>query len=224
MNWPLDVNHATSKLLTEGSPSNIRIFRQSTWHIHVNLILCKIMMLHILAYHRYSTNTHYIYHARKININHRIRSQSRCYHSHIWINIYNGNIFPSLNPAKIFQVISRWTESTKSSAVGPNHRAVINTSNEVKSPLLWEFWINDFSLRILERVLCWKHCKYKEWVSFFLGSWGMNRSAEQTNRPRTASRFTRFVCPVLRFIPPWTQKKRHSFLKWKYHRCNNHKI
>ena len=37
------------------------------------------------------------------------------------------------------------------------------------------------------KSLCWKHCKYKEWVSFFLGSWGMNRSAEQTNRPRTAS-------------------------------------
>ena len=36
-------------------------------------------------------------------------------------NIYNGIIFPSLNPAKIFQFISRWTESTKSSAVGPNH-------------------------------------------------------------------------------------------------------
>ena len=35
--------------------------------------------------------------------------------------IYNGNIFPSLNPAKIFQFISRWTESTKSPAVGPNH-------------------------------------------------------------------------------------------------------
>ena len=123
------------------------------------------------------------------------------------LNIYNGNIFPSLNPAKIFQFISRWTESTKSSAVGPNHRAVINTSNEVKSPLLWEFWIYNFSLRILERVLRWKHCKYKEWVSFFLGSWGMNRSAEQTNRPRTASRFTRFVCPVLRFIPHEPRKK-----------------
>ena len=35
--------------------------------------------------------------------------------------IYNGIIFPSLNPAKIFQFISQWTESTKSSAVGPNH-------------------------------------------------------------------------------------------------------
>ena len=85
--------------------------------------------------------------------------------------------------------------------------AVINTSNEVKSPLLWEFWIYNFSLRILERVLGCKHCKYKEWVSFFLGSWGMNRSAEQTNRPRTASRFTRFVCPALRFIPHEPRKK-----------------
>ena len=130
-----------------------------------------------------------------------------------FFNIYNGNIFPSLNPAKIFQFISRWTESTKSSAVGPNHRAVINTSNEVKSPLLWEFWIYNLSLRILERVLGWKHCKYKEWVSFFLGSWGMNRSAEQTNRPRTASLFTRFVCPALRFIPHEPRKKdTHSLI------------
>ena len=50
--------------------------------------------------------------------------------------------------------------------------AVINTSNEVKSPLLWEFWIYNFSLRILERVHGWKHCKYKEWVSFFSGFMG----------------------------------------------------
>ena len=118
-----------------------------------------------------------------------------------------------MNPAKIFQFISRWTESTKSSAVVPNHRAVINTSNEVKSPLLWEFWIYNFSLIILERALGWKHCKYKGWVSFFLGSWGMNRSAEQTNRPRTASRFTRFVCPALRFIPHEPRKKdTHSLI------------
>ena len=148
-----------------------------------------------------------------------LASRTRCnvlWKPPIFGNIYNGNIFPSLNPAKIFQFISRWTESTKSSAVGPNHRAVINTSNEVKSPLLWDFWIYSFSLRILERVLRWKHCKYKEWVSFFLGSWGMNRSAEQTNRPRTASRFTRFVCPVLRFIPHEPRKKdTHSLNKVK---------
>ena len=49
-------------------------------------------------------------------------------------------------------------------------------------------------------------------MSFFLGSWGMNRSAEQTNRPRTASRFTRFVCPALRFIPHEPRKKDTHFL------------
>ena len=38
------------------------------------------------------------------------------------------------------------------------------------------------------RNLCWRHCKYKEWVSFFLGSWEMNRSAEQTNRVNRGSR------------------------------------
>ena len=112
----------------------------------------------------------------KILINHASYQISNSSHCSTTIlskhNIYNGNIFPSLNPAKIFQFISRWTESTKSSAVGPNHRAVINTSNEVKSPLLWEFWIYNFSLRMLERVLGWKHCKYKEWVSFFSGFMG----------------------------------------------------
>ena len=66
-------------------------------------------------------------------------------------------------------------------------------------------------------------------MSFFLGSWGMNQSAEQTNGPRTPLRFTPFVCPELRLIPhspleplcslydlfvhalihsPWTQKTR----------------
>ena len=40
----------------------------------------------------------------------------------------------------------------------------------------------------------------------------MNRSAEQTNRPRTASRFTRFVCPALRFIPHEPRRKDTHFL------------
>ena len=44
----------------------------------------------------------------------------------------------------------------------------------------------------------------KEWVSFFLGSWDMNRSAEQTNRTRTAKRF---VCSALRFISHEPRKK-----------------
>ena len=45
---------------------------------------------------------------------------------------------------------------------------------------------------------------FKEWVSFFfLGSWGMNCSAKQTN-------LGQFVCSVLRFIPHEPRKK-HSF-------------
>ena len=49
--------------------------------------------------------------------------------------------------------------------------------------------------------------KSRELRSFFLGSWEMNRSAEQTNRTRTASRFTRFVCSALRFISHEPRKK-----------------
>ena len=64
----------------------------------------------------------------------------------------------------------------------------------------------------LRRDLCWQHCKYKEWVSFFLGSWEMNRSAEQTNRTRTAFA-VHAICLFRTAIHfPWTEKKRHSFL------------
>ena len=57
-------------------------------------------------------------------------------------------------------------------------------------------------------------------MSFFLGSWGMNRSAEQTNRSRTASRFTRFVCPALRFIPHEPRKKDTHSLNKKSNSAN----
>ena len=40
----------------------------------------------------------------------------------------------------------------------------------------------------------------------------MNRSAGQTNRVNREAVLEWFVCSALRFIPPWTQKKRHSFL------------
>ena len=41
----------------------------------------------------------------------------------------------------------------------------------------------------------------------------MNRSAEQANRTRTASRFTRFVCSALRFISHEPRKKDTHSLK-----------
>ena len=42
----------------------------------------------------------------------------------------------------------------------------------------------------------------------------MNRSVEQTNRPRTASRFTRFICPALLFIPHEPRKWHVLLIKW----------
>ena len=47
----------------------------------------------------------------------------------------------------------------------------------------------------------------KEWVSFFLGSWDMNRSAEQTNRVNREVVLVRFVCSALRFISHEPRKK-----------------
>ena len=93
---------------------------------------------------------------------------------------------------------------------------------------LREIWISYFARRILEGVFVGgivnirneclffsvhgneSQCgtnKSRELRSFFLGSWEMNRSAEQTNRTRTASRFTRFVCSALRFISHEPRKK-----------------
>ena len=42
---------------------------------------------------------------------------------------------------------------------------------------------------------------------FFLGSWGMNRSAGQTNRVNREAVLERFVCSALRFIPHEPRKK-----------------
>ena len=48
---------------------------------------------------------------------------------------------------------------------------------------------------------------FKEWVSFFLGSWEMNRSEEQTNRVNREAVLVRFVCSALRFISHEPRKK-----------------
>ena len=44
-------------------------------------------------------------------------------------------------------------------------------------------------------------------VFFFLGSWEMNRSAEQTNRVNREAVLVRFVCSALRFISHVPRKK-----------------
>ena len=95
---------------------------------------------------------------------------------------------------------------------------VIDTSNEVKCPLLWGFWFKNFSWRILERVLVGNIVNIRNDCPFFWVHGGINRSAEQTNHPRTASRFTRFVCPALRFIPHEPRKKDTHSLNTAYPR------
>ena len=44
-------------------------------------------------------------------------------------------------------------------------------------------------------------------MSFFLGSWDMNRSVEQTNRVNREAVLVRFVCSALRFISHEPRKK-----------------
>ena len=90
---------------------------------------------------------------------------------------------------------------------------MICTWNDVKYLLLWKFWIYNVYRRILGRVLVGNIVNIRNECLIFLDSWGMNRSAEQTNRTRTASRFTRFVCPALRFIRHEPRKKDTHSLK-----------
>ena len=69
-------------------------------------------------------------------------------------------------------------------------RAVINTSNEVKCPLLWEFRINNFSLRILERVLVGNIVNIRNECLFFWvhGVWIVARNKQINREPLRGSR------------------------------------
>ena len=92
--------------------------------------------------------------------------------------------------------------------------AVINTSNEVKCPLLWEFWINNFSRRILERVIDGNIVNIRNECLFFWvhGVWIVARNKQIT---RETLRGSRDLLARATIHTPWTEKKRHSFLKWK---------
>ena len=68
------------------------------------------------------------------------------------------------------------------------------------------------ALRI--KFFIWRYCKYKELASYFsafMGNelgWGSDKSSEDLSRASP------------KFIFPWTQKKRHSFLMWSWQaRC-----
>ena len=135
------------------------------------------------------------------------RRERYCFFSSIYKQIFTMvSYFLRRTLLKFFSSIADEQSQQKVRRLGRITCAVINTSNEVKCRLLWEFWINNFSRRILERVLVGNIVNIRN-ECLFLGSWGINRSAEQTNHTRTASRFTRFVRSALRFIPHEPRKK-----------------
>ena len=67
---------------------------------------------------------------------------------------------------------------------------VINTSNEVKCPLLWEFWIYNFSRIILESVFVGNIVNIRNECLFFWvhGEWIVARNKQITREPLRGSR------------------------------------
>ena len=88
------------------------------------------------------------------------------------------------------------------------------SGNKVKFP------ISEGNLNFLlcsenfRRNLCWRHCKYKEWVSFFSRLMG-NESQCGTNKSHENRFAVHAICLFSTAIHfPLTEKKRHSFLNW----------
>ena len=96
--------------------------------------------------------------------------------------------------------------------------AIINTSNKVKCLLLWEFWINNFSRIILERVLVGNIVNIRNECLFFGGGvhgvWIVARNKQITRELLRGSRNL--------FVPrydsyPMNPEKGHSFLNTTPH-------
>ena len=103
---------------------------------------------------------------------------------------------------KIFSSFPDEQSQQKVRQLGRITCAVINTSNEVKSPLLWEFWIFNFSLRILERSWVGSIVNIRNECLFFWvhGEWIEARNKRIGREPLRGSR-------DLRFIPHKPRKK-----------------
>ena len=89
-----------------------------------------------------------------------------------------------------FSSIPNEQSQQKVRQLGRITRAVINTSNEVRCPLLWEFWIYNFSRRILERVLVGSIVNIRNeclfvWVH---GEWIVARNKQIVREPLRGSR------------------------------------
>ena len=88
----------------------------------------------------------------------------------------------------------------------------MNITSSIRRMVLMNRWMLLHSLYKLQKhklhtdIRVHMRCCIKEWV-FFLGSWGMNRSAGQTNRVNREAVLVWFVCSALRFIPMNPEKK-----------------
>ena len=97
--------------------------------------------------------------------------------------------------------------------------AVINTSNEVKSPLLWEFWIYIFLWEFKKGSLVGSIVNIRNESLFFRvhGEWIVARNKQIGREPLRGSRDL-FVPPNDSF--PMNPEKRHSFLNYFTVSCN----
>ena len=126
--------------------------------------------------------------------------------THRAINIYNGIIFPSLNPAKCTPIIGPWTESTwsvqfyrtkldatslwchkitsKYYEVGPENWHFIFIEMRPLPAYLRENFKSFLSGAFRIKFFIWRYCKYKEWASYFSAfmenelEWGSDKSSE----------------------------------------------
>ena len=90
---------------------------------------------------------------------------------------------------KFFRSIPDEQSQQKVRRLGRIICAVINTSNEVECPLLWGFWIYNFSGRILERVLVGNIVNIRNECLFFSvhGEWIVSRNKQIVREPLRGS-------------------------------------
>ena len=91
---------------------------------------------------------------------------------------------------KFFSSIPDEQSQQKVQQLGRITSAVINTLNEVRCPLLWEFWIYNFSRSILERVFVGSIVNLRNeclfvWVH---GEWIVVRNKQIVREPLRCSR------------------------------------
>ena len=136
------------------------------------------------------------------------RREKYCFFSSIHKQIFTMvSYFLRWTLLKFFSWIPDEQSQQKVRRLGRITCAVINTSNEVKCPLLWEFWINNFSRRILERVLVGNIVNIRNECLFFwvYGVWLVARNKQITREPLRGSRDL-FVCATIH--TPRTQEKK----------------